>query len=364
MRQWLMICMACLLAWGMVSPPAMAVDTSLIRNVWLNLDRTENQCDTLYDYFPDGGIRIFYCHLKTFIDYETLLRLAGVSAFRAGPHTDERLDLDARFGFGRYNPDFVRWLVANAVPAAEDPAFRRVTQPLFDRYVAPLAKTAYVTHEELMTDPAVLQREKEIYLSGIRSRTLPEPFYEKYYDFKGLFSRGHDGNVVKTCVAFWLRRSIDGTEPLFFAGLSRLMEVYAPGFVAGNQRTEVREMTGAAEPQSDPEPDRSPCGRLETADAELNRVYQEIRRKYSDDGPFLEALKQAQRAWIVFRDAHLKARFPAPDPQSAYGTAYHACSCAELADLTEERVDHLTQWLTRAESGSGAGVCAGSYRRE
>lgn len=359
MRRWMAIGLGCLLAWGAVAASAVADDGALIRNVWLNLGHTENQCEDTFDYFPDGGFRIFYCHLKTFIDYETVLRLAGVKAFESGPHTDSALELADRFDFGRYNPAFVKWLIANAVPAAKDPSFRSATQSLFDRYAAPLAKTAFTTHEELMTDPAFLARETDLYLRGMENRTLADMFYEKYYDFKGLYSRGYDGNVVKTCVAFWLRRSMDGTEPLFFAGLTRLLETYAPDFLAENRRTAVREV--AIESPPEPVPDRSPCTRLETADAELNRVYQEIRRTYSGDSAFLETLKGAQRAWIRFRDAHLTARFPAPNPQSAYGTAYHACSCAELADLTEERVAHLKKWLTGADA---TGSCAGSYRRQ
>jgi hypothetical protein len=34
---------------------------------------------------------------------------------------------------------------------------------------------------------------------------------------------GHDENVVKTCVGFWIRRSIDGTDGELFAGLTRLL---------------------------------------------------------------------------------------------------------------------------------------------
>jgi uncharacterized protein YecT (DUF1311 family) len=38
-------------------------------------------------------------------------------------------------------------------------------------------------------------------------------------------------------------------------------------------------------------------------------------------------LKQAQRAWIAFRDAHLEARFPKADKQAEYGSAYaHAAA--------------------------------------
>ena len=37
---------------------------------------------------------------------------------------------------------------------------------------------------------------------------------------------GYDGNVTKTAVGFWLRRSLDGTEPAFFEALVRLMNTY------------------------------------------------------------------------------------------------------------------------------------------
>ena len=41
-----------------------------------------------------------------------------------------------------------------------------------------------------------------------------------------------------------------------------------------------------------------PCEESEKVDAELNRVYKQILRKYKDQPLFLKKLKLAQRAWI------------------------------------------------------------------
>jgi uncharacterized protein YecT (DUF1311 family) len=46
------------------------------------------------------------------------------------------------------------------------------------------------------------------------------------------------------------------------------------------------------------------------SDNELNRVFQEILIKYSDNQNFLESIKGAQKKWIDFRDADVQANFP------------------------------------------------------
>ncbi len=355
MRRWQTIGFIVVVLWTLQPGVARGAEEPLIRKTWTHLDRTQNQCPDLFDYFPDGGIRIFYCHVKTFLNLSVLSRMAGMPVFQSGPHSGDRLNLDARFSFGRYNPEFVRWLAENAIPAAGDAAFRKRTQPLYDRFAAPLARTCFVVHEALAADPGYLAREKAAYMEGMVEGSLTPLFYERYWDFKGLHESGYDGNVVKSVVAFWIRREIDATRPLFFQGLTKLLETYDADFVAANRR-------GAAPQPSEGEgatEDKTPCERLETADAELNRVYQEIRRAYAREDRFLEALKKAQRAWITFRDDHLAARFPAENPAMAYGTIFHTCACLELAKLTEERTRHLQRWLDGVAEGDG---CAGSIR--
>ena len=48
------------------------------------------------------------------------------------------------------------------------------------------------------------------------------------YFYEHDFAAGFDGNVVKSCTAFWIRRSIDGTDDEFYAGLETLIRTYDP----------------------------------------------------------------------------------------------------------------------------------------
>ena len=98
---------------------------------------------------------------------------------------------------------------------------------------------------------------------------------------------------------------------------------------------------------------------LKAADDELNRVYQAILSKYKDDREFLEKLRNAQRAWLTFRDAELAAKFSLGDKQYHYGSVYPMCVNLFLTQRTRERVKQLREWLDGTEEGE---VCAGSVR--
>ncbi|SFB00967.1 Uncharacterized conserved protein YecT, DUF1311 family [Azotobacter beijerinckii] len=101
---------------------------------------------------------------------------------------------------------------------------------------------------------------------------------------------------------------------------------------------------------------------LKAVDDEMNRVYQIIISQYKADQEFIAKLRNAQRAWLAFRDAELEARFPAKDKQSSYGSVYPMCSNTFLVQRTQERIKHLREWLDGIEEGE---VCAGSmhYKR-
>jgi uncharacterized protein YecT (DUF1311 family) len=49
------------------------------------------------------------------------------------------------------------------------------------------------------------------------------------------------------------------------------------------------------------------CAQYKKADQALNATYAKVLKDYAKDPLFLTKLKQAQRAWIVFREAHLAA---------------------------------------------------------
>ena len=218
-----------------------------IRDVWINLDKTKNTCDE-FDYFPEGGMRIFACHLKSLTSLEFLLEASGLTVFNQGPHKGSRLKLDHRHQFGHYNQDFVRWMVKHVIPGAEDTALRKATQAHYNKYVKPLATLFYATRQKAQQQPECFRREVERYRSLMEKKKLPEMYYERFffwmnpdfcthtdagfdYFYKHGFDGGYDGNVVKTCIAFWMRRTIDGTADEFSQGLLKLLKAYDPGLL-------------------------------------------------------------------------------------------------------------------------------------
>ena len=220
---------------------------SKIREVWLKLGKTKNACDE-FDYFPQGGMRIFACHLKSLTSLEFLQEASGLVMFSQGPHQGARLKLDHRHQFGHYNPDFVRWMVENLVPGAGDAALRKATQAHYDKYVKPLARIFYATWQKARREPECFRREVERYRSMMDQKELPEMYYERFFFFMNPdfcahadagfgyfyehgFDGGYDGNVVKTCIAFWMRRTIDGTADEFSRGLLKLIKTYDPGLL-------------------------------------------------------------------------------------------------------------------------------------
>lgn len=117
----------------------------------------------------------------------------------------------------------------------------------------------------------------------------------------------------------------------------------------------------AAEPRAIPQTqtDMNEAARVEYtgADAELNRVYQQILQARKADLEFVLKFKAAQRAWLIFRDAHVQALFPAADKRRAYGSVYPLCRWQILTELTHERTKQLKVWTEPPAEGD---TCSGS----
>ena len=81
------------------------------------------------------------------------------------------------------------------------------------------------------------------------------------------------------------------------------------------------------------------------ADAELNRVYKDLLNKNKDDENASKKLREAQRAWVAFRNAELEALYPAQDKQTEYGSIYPMCYAIVLTKMTKERTAQLRGML-------------------
>jgi len=100
------------------------------------------------------------------------------------------------------------------------------------------------------------------------------------------------------------------------------------------------------------------CHELDKSNSEMKEIYRRILKDNMDEKRFTVAFERAQRAWSVFRDAHLHALYPkAPD---SYGTTHEMCRCLVLNQMTRERIETLKKWLSGGMEGD---VCQGSTMR-
>lgn len=81
------------------------------------------------------------------------------------------------------------------------------------------------------------------------------------------------------------------------------------------------------------------------ADKALNTVYQSVLKKHAKEATFLKALKTAQKAWIVFRDAEMIAKFPHKDEAMYYGSMFGLLWNQALEELTTKRTKELKEYL-------------------
>ena len=205
----------------------------------------KSQCPD-FDYFPEGGIQNFWCHRPARVTLASVRELVGVDIFKSGPHTADTLQLDAPSDFGHYDPAFVRALVEKAAPSEHGSAMQKATQAAYDANMKPLAEIFWKTYAKSQADKECFAREKTAYANLIAKKKLPKDYYERWFFFmnphfcdKGPeksfkfwmdhgFDAGVDGNVTKTVVGFWLRRSMDGTMDAFADGLKKLIAAYEP----------------------------------------------------------------------------------------------------------------------------------------
>jgi len=113
-----------------------------------------------------------------------------------------------------------------------------------------------------------------------------------------------------------------------------------------------------ASAQTQGEMNQDAASEFKAADKELNAVYQQILEDYADDEAFIANLKEAQRCWIVFRDAQLKMKYPDREP-GYYGSIQPVCEMTYLTELTQDRIKTLNVWIEGVEEGN---TCAGTVK--
>jgi uncharacterized protein YecT (DUF1311 family) len=81
------------------------------------------------------------------------------------------------------------------------------------------------------------------------------------------------------------------------------------------------------------------------ADVELNTVYAKLLSKISKDQTAISKVKNAERAWLAYRDTYIDAMYPAADKQAHYGTMFPMEVDLLRSKLTHEQVNALKDML-------------------
>jgi uncharacterized protein YecT (DUF1311 family) len=78
------------------------------------------------------------------------------------------------------------------------------------------------------------------------------------------------------------------------------------------------------------------------ADIELNKVYQQVLKKYGQNNLFLKEMKAAQQLWVQFRDAEFKRAFPHyNEGNTYYGSMFSLEKSTFMETMTVERTKTL-----------------------
>lgn len=206
---------------------------NIIKKALISLDNTENK-GTNFDYWPSGGLLSVYDHLRTFVNYRTLVKIVPVPIYTSGPHSNISLSLNERYEFGHYNPEFIKWLDRHISILTEDGKFIKKTKPLFDKYLCETAFAYWECYRYLDKDKELKEYLKTDYLKRIDEKTLPEKFYydiawdSEQYKSIDLLGKKYNINVVAPAIYFWIRRSIDSTDEDIYKALDKILRAYYP----------------------------------------------------------------------------------------------------------------------------------------
>lgn len=278
-------------------------DRSGLDRVLAGLAASKNSCPDIYDYFPNGGMRIFWCHVETILPYRSLTELAKQSIYLSGPHTADSLKLDAENSFGNYNPKFVDWMVDSVVPEKIDSA-------IYDKFLREKAQLYARAYKQLEKNGPYIAAERE-YLTNY----LREPKGTRPIDRHAELAPEDWPNEYSPAMAFWIRRHADGTAPRFYAGLQKLMKVHDAEYLASLEQADLSiRGPGANEPGGVPLkfPNDTISGAIKNIATELGSFSPHLgcRDEYEYEPGGLRT--QACRAFAIVTYEKLQAMLPMP----------------------------------------------------
>ncbi len=111
---------------------------------------------------------------------------------------------------------------------------------------------------------------------------------------------------------------------------------------------------GPARAQTEAEFAAEACAEEEVAEREMASAYFSVLWHADKDPRLHEEIEKSQRAWLLYRAAHLQALYGAEYPVAHYGKHWPQCLCLANSELTELRIEQLR----RMSSGTQGDPCS------
>lgn len=208
---------------------------ALVKSTWLSLDPRTPPFQL--------GIRALYSGwLKANISYPQMLRLTGLPVFLQGPHDENQLDLNVAHDFGRYNPEFLKWLEQHLMPVLEHPSFVALAQPRYKIFLKHIGRTYYKAFRRFDRDQQFRKEQARLYEKENEARAIGAsgnnvPFHKRYHLDPDQLGPDENARHRSEAFGFWLRRSLDGTFDQFGMLMIRLLKQFDPAILRDEQKS-------------------------------------------------------------------------------------------------------------------------------
>ncbi len=212
---------------------------------WQNFEKSADGCNPASKSPVWGEPRSILCHALSLKKLPDLAKFAQQAVFVSGPHKDAPA-FNSTKDFGHYNAAFVNWAVDNGIPGGV------ATSAVYDRILKKPVLDHLSTLYILQSRPADWEAYKKFFQAKLAS---PEGFQYVYSLMSAVQPPPGAKRITDSvALAFWVRRSIDGTAPIFQRGFEKLAVAYSPADLERIKKESGQTVPSAQPVQKNPPP--------------------------------------------------------------------------------------------------------------
>ncbi len=179
------------------------------------------------DTWLDVGLRSKYAMARNYASMDVIEATFGQPIFLRGPHNGD-LDFNSTTSFGYYNPNFIASVHKAVEATLANPMFKAMGKGVYEKHLKSMAHTYIDAHKYLKEQDDLRNTLTQEYLLMMAKPegTMDGSLQEKFRGYaEKMENSTAKSNIYEafTAPAFWLRRSIDGTDDEFVALLKMVV---------------------------------------------------------------------------------------------------------------------------------------------